>query len=178
VRVRRAKAQPLVHPQFSGVSIPGVVTVIVVPESDDAQPMPGPRTLSAVCQCLNQHRLLTAEVFVVPPVYRKIKIEADVIARPQADLAAVKQALENGLTTFFHPLQGGDDGLGWEFGHDIFYSEVVRIILQTSGVERLANNQLVIWLDDEAQPFCRDVPLNAGELLYSDGHDITVAYAR
>ncbi|MCA9873032.1 MAG: putative baseplate assembly protein, partial [Anaerolineales bacterium] len=178
VRVRRAKVQPLVHPQFPGVTIPGVVTVIVVPESDDPRPMPSPRTVTAVCQCLNQHRLLTTEVYVVPPVYRKVKIEAQLIARPQADLAEVKQAVESALTTLFHPLRGGDDGLGWEFGRTIFYSEVYRIILQVSGVDRIDNNQLVIWLDDEAQPFCRDVPLDPGDLLYSDAHDITVAYAR
>lgn len=178
VRVRRAKAQPLVHPQFPGVTIPGVVTVIVVPESDDARPMPSPRTVTAVCQCLNQHRLLTTEVYVVPPVYRKVAIEAQIIARPQSDLAEVKQAVENALTTFFHPLRGGDDGLGWEFGRTIFYSEVYRIILQVSGVDRIDNNQLVIWLDDEAQPFCRDVPLDPGDLLYSVAHDVTAAYAR
>jgi hypothetical protein len=140
--------------------------------------MPSPRTLSAVCHCLNQHRLLTTEVYVVPPVYRKIHIEAQIIARPQADLAQVKQAVETNLTTFFHPLNGGDEGLGWEFGRTIFYSEVYRIILQSSGVDRIDNNQLVILLDDEAQPFCRDVPLNLGELLYSGTHDITVAYTR
>ena len=86
--------------------------------------------------------------------------------------------MENALTTFFHPLRGGDDGLGWEFGRTIFYSEVYRIILQVSGVDRIDNNQLVIWLDDEAQPFCRDVPLDTGDLLYSDAHDVTAAYAR
>lgn len=178
VRVRRAKALPLVHPQFPGVTIPGVVTVIVVPESDDPNPLPAQRTMTAVCQCLNQHRLLTSEVYVVPPVYHKVKIEAQIIVRAQADLAEVKHAVETNLTTFFHPLYGGEDGLGWEFGQSIFYSEVYRIILQTSGVDRIDNNQMVIWLDDEAQPFCRDVPLDVGELLYSDGHDITVAYAR
>src|SRR5207245_6925713 len=37
-RVRRAKALPLRHPSFGPVRIPGVVTVIVVPESDSPRP--------------------------------------------------------------------------------------------------------------------------------------------
>jgi hypothetical protein len=68
--------------------------------------------------------------------------------------------------------------LGWEFGATIFYSSVYQIILQTPGVGRIDNNQLEIFLDGEAQPFCRDVPLEPGELLFSEGHEISVKYAR
>jgi predicted phage baseplate assembly protein len=178
VRIRRARALPLVHPQFPGARIPGVVTVIVVPDGDGPNPLPGQRTLEAVCQCLNQVRLLTAEVCVIPPTYRQVRIKADLIVRPQDDLAAVKTAVEDGLTTYFHPLTGGEEGLGWEFGGTIFYSNVYQAILQTPGVERIDNNQLEIFLDGEAQPFCRDVPLAAGELLFSEGHEISVRYGR
>lgn len=112
----------------------------------------------------------------MPPTYRKVKVGAQIVVEPQADLAEVKRTVEQGLTTFFHPLDGGEDQLGWEFGGTIFFSEVYRTILDSEGVERVDNNQLVIWLDDEAQPFCRDVPLAEGELLYSEGHDISVTY--
>jgi hypothetical protein len=81
------------------------------------------------------------------------------------------------LTTYFHPLRGGELGTGWEFGRDIFYSDVYRVVLQTPGVDRIANNQLVIWLDQERHDFCRDVPIEDGALLYSTGHDIQVAYS-
>lgn len=176
-RVRRAKALPLVHPQFTGAQIPGAVTVIVVPDSDAPNPVPGPATLSLVCAHLNRHRLLTSEVYVIPPSYRKIQIEADIIARPEADLSEIKRGIEEGLTNYFHPLKGGATGTGWEFGGEIFYSEVYRIVIQMPGVARIRDNQLVIFLDDERQTFCRDVQINQGELLYSLGHDIKVAYA-
>jgi len=175
VRVRRARALPLVHPQFEGIQVPGVVTVIVVPDSDEPAPMPGPRTLRAVCDCLNQRRLLTTEIYVIPPTYRQVTVEADVVARPDADLAAVRRAVEENLTTYFHPLRGGD-GDGWPFGQTIYYSTVYQTILQTEGVERIDNNQLDIYLDGERQPFCRDVPLEEGDLLSSDGHRLNVTY--
>ncbi len=178
VRVKRAKALPLVHPQFPGVAIPGVVTVIVVPDSDQPNPTPNQRTLEAVCLCLNQSRLLTTEVCVIPPAYRLVKVKANLIVLPQSDQGEVKTAVENALTTYFHPLTGGDEKLGWEFGGTIFYSNVYQVILQTPGVGRIDNNQLELFLDGEAQPFCRDVPLEPGELLYSEGHEISVQYAR
>jgi predicted phage baseplate assembly protein len=177
VRVRRAKALPLVHPKFPEAQIPGVITVIIVPDSEASNPMPSEATLSIVCAHLNRHRLLTSEVYVVPPTYHQVKIDADIVVRPEADLAEVKQTLEERLTTYFHPLRGGELGTGWEFGRDIFYSDVYRVVLQTPGVDRIANNQLVIWLDQERHDFCRDVPIEDGALLYSTGHDIQVAYS-
>jgi predicted phage baseplate assembly protein len=177
VRVRRAKALPLVHPKFPEAQIPGVITLIIVPESDAPNPLPSEATLSIVCAHVNQHRLLTSEVYVVPPTYHRVRIEAEIVARSEADLAEVKHEIEARLTTFFHPLLGGESGTGWEFGRDIFYSDVYRIVLQTQGVDRINNNQLVIWLDNERNDFCRDVPLEDGALLYSTQHDIQVSYS-
>jgi predicted phage baseplate assembly protein len=177
VRVRRAKALPLVHPKFPDAQIPGVVTVIIVPGSEAPNPMPSEATIRIVCAHLNLHRLLTSEVYVVAPRYHRVKIEADVVARSDADLAEVKNKLDENLKNFFHPLKGGDLGKGWEFGHDIFYSDVYRIILQSPGVDRISNNQLVIWLDKDRYDFCRDVALEAGALLYSTEHAIQVSYS-
>lgn len=177
--VKRTLALPLYHPDFPAGQVPGVVTVIVVPNSLDPNPMPNNTTLQAVCAYLDQHRLLTAELYVVGPVYRKIKVAVQLIVQPGSDLATVKNATQAALTTFFHPLTGGNDGTGWPFGGEIYYSDVYRRILGVDGIARIQDNQLLIWLDDQPQQFCRDVPINPGELLYNDptGHDVTVAYA-
>jgi predicted phage baseplate assembly protein len=176
VTIRRAKALPLVHPKFPGTPIPGVVTVIVVPESDAPNPMPGAATLAIVCTQLNAHRLLTSELYVVAPTYRLVLIEAQIVVNPDSDLSVVKKAVEQALTTWFDPLKGGADATGWPFGGTIFYSDVYRVILDVPGVARIQDNQLVIWLDNQRQPFCRDVPINDGELVYSQGHNISVSY--
>lgn len=175
-RVRRAKALPLVHPKIPGTQIPGVITVIVVPDSDLPRPVPSPATLTLVCEHLNLHRLLTSEVYVVPPTYRLVKVAADIVAKPDADLAEVKRGVEEALTNYFHPFRGGENQTGWDFGGEIFYSDVYRVVLQTRGVARIRDNQLDIFLENERQTFCRDVAIGAGELLYSEGHDIRVSY--
>jgi predicted phage baseplate assembly protein len=176
VRIRRANALPLHHPRFPGTPIPGVVTVIVVPESDAPNPIPGAATLAIVCAELNQHRLLTSEVYVVAPTYRLVRVEAILVVAPNADLSEVKNGVTTALTTFFHPLNGGADGQGWPFGGTIYYSDVYRRILDVPGVSRIQDNQLVVFLDNQRQQFCRDVPINPGELLYSTGHPISVTY--
>lgn len=176
VRIRRAKALPLYHPKYPTAPIPGVVTVIVVPESDAANPLPGSATLAIVCAELNQHRLLTSEVYVVAPTYRLVKIEVILTVAPNADLSEVKNDVEAALTSFLHPLTGGADGQGWPFGGTIFYSDIYRRILDVPGVARIQDNQLVVWLDNQRQTFCRDVPINPGELVYSNGHQVSVTY--
>jgi hypothetical protein len=96
-----------------------------------------------------------------------------------SDLATVQNAVEAALTTFFDPLQGGTDGTGWPFGGTIYYSDVYRVILDVPGVQVIQNNQLLIFLDGQMQTFCRDVPINPGELLSNDpqGHVVNVEYA-
>lgn len=178
VNVRRAKALPLIHPKFIGAPIPGVVTVIIVPESDAARPLPSEPTLQTVCAHLNQHRLLTTEVFVIAPTYAHVKIQADLIVKPDADLGVVKREVETRLSEYFHPLRGGEDRDGWDFGGPIFYSRVYRVVMETPGVDRIDNNQLDIFLNGQRTDFCRDVNIEEGALLYTTEHAIQVSYSR
>lgn len=172
--VRRAHALALAHPRYPGVRIPGAVTVIVVPDGDAPNPMPGEATLAAVAAYLDTARLMTTEVHVVAPKYRLIRIQADLTCRRNADFSLVRAAVERRLNAYLHPLTGGRDGLGWPFGGEVYFSDIYRLILDTPDVERIEDGQLVIRCDGEAQPFCRDVALCPGELVWSDGHDINL----
>jgi Baseplate J-like protein len=175
VRIRRAWALPLYHPQFPfDVQVPGVITVIVVPESEDFKPLPSEGTLKTVCEYLDQRRLLTTEVFVAPPKYKHVKIEAMVAIKPTADLAKVKLEVENKLNTYLHPLTGGEDEQGWTLGGDVIYSNIFRVILQVEGVGIVEDMQIVI--DDRRIDRCENAAIPKDYLVYSDGHDINVTY--
>jgi predicted phage baseplate assembly protein len=175
-RIRRAKALPLYHPIFPNCDIPGVITVIIVPESKEAKPMPSEGMIKTVCEHLNKHRLLTSEVYVIPPQYVKIKVETEAVAKPQADAIAVKRELSENLSKFLHPLEGGQDGKGWSFGGDIYYSDVYKVILRTNGIERVETVE--IYKDDIKQETCKNVGIPGNCLLYSDKHELDVHYER
>jgi predicted phage baseplate assembly protein len=174
--VKRTKALPLLHPKFPDTFVPGVVTVIVVPETEAPNPLPNETTLRAVCAWLNAHRLLTTELHVSPPRYRKVRIEADVVVAPTFDLAAVKADLVQRLADYLNPLTGGKDGEGWDFGGDVYFSDIAQRMVTAPGVDRLDPNALLIWVDEDRFGPCEDVAINAYDLVYSDGHDIRVAY--
>jgi predicted phage baseplate assembly protein len=172
--IKRARALPLYHPDFPGVKVPGVVTVIVVPDSDSETPTPSEGTLRTVCAYLDQRRLLTSEVYVVKPTYQKVEIAVEVMVEDTADVGEVKTEIEAVLEKYFHPLKGGEDGLGWPFGGKIYYSRVYQQVFSVRGVRSIQS--LTITLDGEAAAECQDVDIDPGSLLYSGQHDVQAGY--
>jgi predicted phage baseplate assembly protein len=173
--VARARALPLHHPEFPDVEVPGVITVVVVPDAEVPNPMPSEGMLRTVCAYLDQRRLLTSEVYVVAPTYQLVRVDADLTALDGADLAEVHGGVEEALLDYFHPLRGGEDGRGWPFGGPILFSRVFQRVLAVSGVDSI--RRLVVSVDGEEAPECTDVPLREGALAYSTGHDVSVDYA-
>jgi len=160
------------------VPVPGVVTVVIVPEAlkDEFKPVPSADTLKLVGGWLNQHRLITTELYVAAPKYKEIEIEARVIAAPTANSGQVAETLQKMLLAYFHPLTGGDGG-GWEFGGTVYFSEIYRRILDTEGVLRLEANAVTTFVDGKRQPPCTDMLLNPDELVFSKKHKLIVTYA-
>jgi predicted phage baseplate assembly protein len=173
--IKRAFTIPLANPAFPGVAVPGSITVIVVPNTPDPAPMPSAATLRTVCAYLNQRRLLTCELYVVPPTYQRVQIQASIIANNSADLAEVTVAVNSALLTYLHPLTGGSDGLGWPFGGTIYYSALFQQIFSVSGVQTVET--MIVTLDGQSYPACQDVPIKPGALVYSTDHQIQVNYS-
>ncbi len=175
----RAKALPLVHPNFPGVQVPGVVSVVVVPGVPGPAPTPNTETLRSVCQYLDARRLLTTELYVVPPRYQVITIHADLVVDDTADLATVQQAAQATIERYFDPLTGGEEssatvaGSGWPFGGGVYFSQVMRRLL-VEGVKRVA--KLTLTLGVNVAPPCSDVDIDADTLLTNGSHQINVAY--
>jgi predicted phage baseplate assembly protein len=187
-QIARAQAFPLLNPNFrmrraaadgspeAEVPVPGAVTIVVVPESTDPKPMPTSGTLGVVASWLDQHRLLTAELFVAVPRYRQVSIQASLVADPTADAGLVQAAVLQTLKAYFHPLTGGRDGRGWDFGGTLYFSETYRQILDVAGVLRIVTGSLRTYVDDVLQDPATDVVLEPDELVYSLEHEITVTY--
>jgi hypothetical protein len=188
-QIARAQAFALLNPNFrmtrssldgtpqAEVPVPGAVTVIVVPHSEKPQPMPTDGVRQLVAQWLDKYRLLTTELFVAPPRYRQVTIQAGLIAAPTADAGIVHDAVVKQLLDYFHPLKGGRSGTGWDFGGTLYFSETYRQILDIPGVLLIVTGSLKTFVDGALQPEARDVMLQPDELVYSMTHDITVRYS-
>jgi len=173
IGVARAKAIPRFHPIHGG-EVPDVVSVIVVPKSPELLSVPSPGFLKAVYRHLDESRLLTTELFVLPPVYVKVSVKATVVKMREHLAATVKAKVSLGLVNFLHPTEGGPDGKGWPFGRPVYVSEIFETIGGTEGVDYVKS----VTLLKEGLEQDGDVLIPKHGLVYSDGkkasHDIEV----
>lgn len=176
--VRRAHGMPLYHPDFPDIEVPGVMTVLVVPQGDKQTnwpPMPSESTMKAVCAYLNQRRLLTTELIVAPPQYKQVSVAATVIVQGASDPAWVKTNVEKALNRFLDPLEGGEDGKGWPWGRTVFYSEVFQQMLRADGVDRVEDLQLIV--DGRRFAKCENVEIPPDCLVYAGTHELSVVFS-
>ncbi len=111
------------------------VTVIVVPFSEAAKPVPSSGFLRTVRCHLDRHRLLTTQVRVVGPDYVEVGVEAGLVLQAGAGRDAVLARAAAALGVFLHPLQGGPAGEGWPFGRPVYLSEVYAALEAVAGVD-------------------------------------------
>jgi hypothetical protein len=166
--VAAAKALPLFHPDFPGVSVPGAITVVVVPDNQDVPPKPSSDLIRALCQELDQVRLLTTEVFVKGPSYQEIRVEARVIANPYAAFDIVSQNVIQAIDELLDPRQGG-------FGNELFPTTIYAVMKNVSDVVGVLT--LNLYVDGRRYTSSNPIPVPPDGLFYGDNHIVTVVGA-
>ncbi len=133
--VARARCLALVGP--AGHAQRGWVTLVVVPHSMDRQPHPTPELRRRVVEYLVKRMpaSASAQVRMVTPTYAPVSVRAEIVLRDPQEAAQVEARLRQNLTRFLHPLYGGPDSLGWEFGQPVYLSQVAGVIESTTGVD-------------------------------------------
>jgi hypothetical protein len=116
----------------------GAVSVVVVPDEEGPEPVPAPSFLRAVCEHLNKFRLVTTEVYVVPPQYLRLcDIRIKVKGRPGYTRTQLQDLTEARLTSYLHVLTGGADGKGFPFGGQVHIADLIALVFRVEGVERV-----------------------------------------
>jgi hypothetical protein len=177
VGFRRAYAAVGYHPDFPCSTVPGVVTVFVVPYAPRVQidgdwakdafvaaPQPDPGALQAARVRVNDGRLIGVDVFVCGPIYRSLWF-ALVIAVDAVPSTALREAIITGLRNYLDPLVGGDHNEGWPFGNPLRPTALLRVaqnVVGTAGDVQSVSVRLDGMTTAES---CQDVPIRAHELV-------------
>jgi len=132
------KALSLMEANTQGTD-PGWITVIVVPKGQEDKPLPTEGVIKTVKDYLAERALSTLadRIDVIGPQYVEIEVAAEVVPRRIAEAKTVEKRVFDNLRAFLHPLSGGPDGVGWEFGRDIYISEIAAVVQATEGVDRV-----------------------------------------
>jgi predicted phage baseplate assembly protein len=108
--VERAKTVPLrrlrVDP-LGNTEVAGAVSVIIVPRSAAANPLPSSTLLTEVEQYLRGFSTPTAILEVVGPLYVRVDVALEIALSSLEGANAVEQAVRDELNRFLHPLTGG-----------------------------------------------------------------------
>jgi predicted phage baseplate assembly protein len=170
-RIARTAARANLHPNFTCLKAPGVITVVVLPEMPVAQPTPSYGLKRAVDRYLNRRRIIGTRVEVVGPGYLEVAVEARVKAHPGVNREDLQQRIVNALNAFFDPFKGGPEGNGWPFGRDVYRSEILQVIDELEGVDYILSLNLIA---EGCDPQCGNVCLPPTTLVTVGRHEIEV----
>jgi predicted phage baseplate assembly protein len=145
VSIGRAECIPLFHaPSLSAK--PGNVSVVVWPERDPQHPnapVPDAYELGQVCAWLDQWRLVTTELHVIPPTYQRIAVSVSVKVKDGYGLDAVRDWVEILLRQYLSPMPPyGPEGQGWPLGRRVMARELEGVAMQAEGVSYIADLRL------------------------------------
>ncbi|WP_150275700.1 putative baseplate assembly protein [Paenibacillus tepidiphilus] len=124
--------------------VPGMATVIVVPEKDEPKPVPSQELLSEIEAYLLARTAAilgsaAPRIAVTGPDYVRIGIEANAAFTSVEQRKVAEGRMIDGLKQFFHPLYGGQYGEGWALGNNLYVSEVYALLKNTPGVDYISD---------------------------------------
>lgn len=164
--VARTRCLPRFDPTTHAYEAAGVVTVMVWPTQDvhhPNAPRPDAALIRAVCAQLDDRRLVTTELFVVPPVYRPIALSVGLGVKDGYSPLGVRRWVELALRQYLSPLPPfGPDGGGWPLGHRVYAPELAAAAVQVEGVDFILELKLADL--SSGSPVLGDVQLEGWEV--------------
>jgi predicted phage baseplate assembly protein len=144
--VARVEVLSTFHPDTPTVPAAGVTTLVILPDEDvrnpDA-PVPDIGLLRRVATYLEPRRLVTAELYVIPPEYVKVAISIGVQVRKGYPVDAIRRWVEQIVRQYLSAVPpNGPDGGGWPLGRAVRAAELEAVAVQVEGVEYVVDTRL------------------------------------
>lgn len=166
--VARARCLAITGP--AGHAQRGWITVIIVPQSNAERPWPSAELQRRVAEYLRTRvpASIVRRLKVVEPNYVALNIAAEIVPKQPDAAAQVEAQLRANLNRFLHPLTGGFNQKGWNFGEDAHLSNIAAVIENTEGVDFARDIRLYV----EGGEHCQSVAVPRDALLCSGVHEL------
>jgi predicted phage baseplate assembly protein len=141
--VARAKCLPLINvltddrPNVKPKIRNGTVSLIIVPHSTEANSAPSMELIGRVQEFIGRRQSPLAELIVTGPKYVGINVEVDVGPVSFDGAGELKLSIARTISGYLHPLTGGMDGHGWDFGRYPHESNLYALIEALPGVDHV-----------------------------------------
>ena len=154
----------------------GEVTLVVIPKAEtrgdriddlSRRLLPSNEVMRYVKRYLDDRRLVGTVVNVVKPRFKDLSLKITLLRRSIGTSDRLRREIEHKLRKFLHPLVGGKDGRGWEFGRPVLKSDLVHHIEEIPGVDGVDTLEMRdelrdvgvehVRVDDDELPFLINV---------------------
>ena len=143
VTLGRIEVLPGFKPQQRREGLPGVVSVMVLPQvgvPEPPNPRPGRHTIEAVYDWLSPRITLGTELYVIGCEYVPLALSVSVELRPGFDRDQTVEAVKNELRRFLWPLVGGgpfETMAGWPLKRPVRERELEVVVSRVPGVDEV-----------------------------------------
>lgn len=167
--VLKARAIGGRHPDFPGVVVPGAVTVFVVADSSARKPVPSAELIRALCRSFERVRLITTELYVAAPRFVEIRVEARLLADPQAAFDQVAADARGRLDAYLAPSAR-------DFGEDLSPAAIYgRLFGAPDEKTRVRSvEDLTLFVDGAPHDLGRPVQIGPDAIVFAGDHLVVV----
>lgn len=144
-----AKVNVLSGLDETGKSVPGLMTVIIVPDSPEQQPFPASELVQIVETYLKERAPAIGRLKVTGPFYYKVNAKISLITTDSKALNEIEAKIKTKIEEFLHPLKGGKKGTGWEFGQLPSDSDFYLLLSNLNGVSYIKKVDLTFKNEKE-----------------------------
>jgi predicted phage baseplate assembly protein len=141
-----ARAIPTRDP--NGRPLPGWITLVIIPGSQDARPWPSfgmrQEILAYIAERAPADIVAAGRLYVTGPNYLPVDVTATIAPVDFNSVGSVEKDALQTLTGFLHPLRGGLDGHGWAPGAGVYLSDVARALERVGGIDYIADLELAL----------------------------------
>jgi predicted phage baseplate assembly protein len=152
----------------------GWVSLIIVPQSTDPQPCPSLQLRRVVAAYLRDRApgLVASggRIVVRPPDYVVVSVKAVIRVVSIDQVAQVEREARDAIETFLHPLRGGSDGSGWEFGRPLSKSDVFAVLERVPNLDRVESVSFTFGERTSAD----GVPIGPNQLIAGGKHELEI----
>ncbi len=147
----------------------GAVVLVVIPKAEGGvrgltrRLMPSNEILRYVKHYLDERRLVGSILNVVKPRYKDLSLKVTLLRRTVGTSDRLRREIAEKLRTYLHPLVGGRDGKGWEFGRAALKTELIHVVEEVPGVEGVDALDI---LDEDKNVHVEHVRIEDDELPY------------
>ena len=115
----------------------GIVSVLIAPSGAAPAPQPSVALLARVTAYLEERCPAGVELILLGPTYLRAVVDAELAVASDASPARVMAECEARVNAFLHPVTGGADGRGWEFGQEPHASDLLAALDGIDGLDHV-----------------------------------------